>query len=89
MDGAQPGQGHVVRRFVSNQLVAQNDGAQTSGAFRDSWVNFETQVQQVQRELLTQNPSLVDQPENLEAQLGARLIAQRQLTPAGLARIRA
>jgi energy-coupling factor transporter ATP-binding protein EcfA2 len=89
VDGVSPGQGNVVRRFVSNQLVAQNDGAQTSGAFRDSWVNFETQATQVQRNLLAQNPGLADQPDNLEAQLGAQLIAQRQLTPAGLARITA
>jgi ABC-type branched-subunit amino acid transport system ATPase component len=87
VNGVPPGQGNVVRRFVANQLVAPNEGTQTSGAFRDIWVNFETQAQQVRKGLLNQNPSLVDQPDNLEAQLGAQLIAQRQLTPAGLARI--
>jgi ABC-type lipoprotein export system ATPase subunit len=89
LDGVPPGPENVVRRFVSNQLVAQNEGAQTSGAFRDSWVNFETQATQAQRNLLAQNPGLADQPDQLEAQLGAQLIANRQLTPAGLARITA
>jgi energy-coupling factor transporter ATP-binding protein EcfA2 len=89
VDGIPPGPGHVVRRFVSNQLVAQAEGAQTSGAFRDNWVNFETQVQQLRQNILTQDPNLAEQLDNLEANLGARLIQQRQLTPAGLARITA
>jgi ABC-type branched-subunit amino acid transport system ATPase component len=89
VDGVARGQGNAIRRFVANQLVAPNEGAQTSGAFRDNWVNFETQAQQAQKNLLAQNPSLADQPDALEAQLGARLIEQRQITPTGLARITA
>lgn len=87
VDGKPPSAGQVVRRFVSNQLVAPNEGVQTSGTFRDIWVNFEAQTTQLRRELITQNPQLAEQPDSLEAVLGARLIEQRQLTPAGLARM--
>ncbi len=87
VDGGQPGPRHVVRRFIANQLAAPNDGKQTSGTFRDTWVNFETQATQARSDLVTQSPGLAEQPDSLEAALGARLIEQRQITPAGLARI--
>jgi ABC-type branched-subunit amino acid transport system ATPase component len=89
VNGIAPSPQHVVRRFVANQLVAPTEGAQTSSAFRDTWVNLETQTDQARQELLQQMPRLGAAPEELEHLLGVRLIEQRQLTATGLARLTA
>jgi energy-coupling factor transporter ATP-binding protein EcfA2 len=85
VDGNQPSPQYVVRRFISNQLAPPNEGAQESATYRDTWVNLETQAKQLEQQALAENPQLGGEPDNLEAAIGAKLIEQRILTPAGLA----
>ena len=68
-----------MRRLMSSQLVTPSVGPQSSGAYRNVWVNFQQQVENVKNNIRNERAELAKEPDALEAELGDRLTKNHQL----------